>query len=470
LTTLQLQFQDDAGLVVVQLTGTDGNLLEYVPNHPVLRKSVITRLGIDGGEQLLADMDNVDETIVAHMTGGMAAIRAAISRLDNLFRRARQYRELKGVLPIWIKFRPDTAEALYRSQVLSGRVIWDPLTLGWMWANGKVHVQIVFTRRHFWETDAEAEIPLSLATGTPSYVTGGVGLRDHEDATGGHSNAVEINAGGITGDLPAPPRIVLQNLLSPAQTYANFYVSHEIEYVAAMAVVQEGEAAAGITSSQADALSSGGNFGRCTWSGSAQADLAIWNNLTSAVLNAAAGRFFRALIRFASAMTYTDLWLMLKLTTSAGTVFQTPKVLMKSASIALQELGSLQLPPYLIGSANLDTVNVVLSAIRAGGGSSTIDVDFIQYLALDGWRKLLPVAGGLGQNESLVDDMTNDLVYKQVGGLNQKNYAVYGQPLKLEPVDYKQRIRVLWTRLGGSAVVDDTLWVRAYYRPRRLSL
>jgi hypothetical protein len=459
----QLLITDGVDTVTFDGT-TDGALRAddpFYPQTPPLRATTTVTAGRDGAEGV-ADYDNVAESFGVDMLGGITAARAAVQKLQRLLEHARRNRQ-PGVLPVYVKFRPDSAEAWYRSQILSGRALWAERTLDWMWPAAAQAVQLIFTRRFFWEADSESELPLRLSGEGGNGSTGGRALTNHDDS--GHKNWADIVAGQVLGDLPAAARIEIVN--STAATEATLYLSNEVALTGtAVSAVLEGEAGTG-GATQVDANSSGGNFQRLTWSGTSEADLLSWT-FAAADLASAAGRWFRAVARFANTFAYTDLWLRFKLTANGVVIWQGNKTLM-TPSVTLQEIQNLPLPPALAGLASLNAATIVLQATRIAGGSCTLDVDYVQLLALDSWRKFAPVSGGLANTDALHDDGIADAVYAKVGSNKVPSYIAYGLPLRLEP-GYTQRLRMLMARADGSAPIADAMTLRAYYRMRRLTI
>ena len=451
------------GVNTVTLDGTDGWILDYRPATPNLRLKSDPAGVADGGEQTSAKYDNVSEQAEIHLIGGIATVRATVARLERIFHLARQYLDLPDRAPLY-KFKPDSGDAYYRSPLLSGRVVWGKETLDYQYAAGEVDVTIIWTRRFYLEADSESELPLRLSGEGGSGSTGGRTLTNHDDS--GHKNWADIVAGQVAGDLPAAARIEIAN--STAATEAKVYVSNEIVLSGtAVTAVLEGEAGTG-GATQADANSSGGNFQRLTWTGTSEADLLSWT-FAAADLAAAGGRYFRALLRFANTFAYTDLWLRLKLTANGVVIWQGNKVLM-AANTSLQELHNVPLPSALAGLASLNAATVVLQATRIAGGSCTLDVDYLQFLALDGWRRYTPISGGLANTDALHDDGIANAVYTKVGANKVPSYTAVGTPILLAPNDYTQRLRVLMARSDASAPIADTFTLRVYYRPRRLTI
>lgn len=350
----------------VTLDGTDGNVLAfgYTPQTPNLRVRATTAAGIDGGEQDGADHDNVADTIVAHLTGGTTAVRAAVQQLERLFDHACRYQE-PGVLPVYFKFRPDSAEGWYRSQVLSGRALYDKDALNSEWLGGSFTVTTIFTRRFYFENNTETELLLMASGDASPGATGGKTVTNHDDS--GHHNWLQIAAGQVIGSLPPTCRLEMTN--ASGGTLGKLYVSHEVEIGAAnLQAVYEGESATPLANN-VDATSSNGNFNRLTWPGTAETDIATWT-IAAAENTKIRGRWLRVLARFANTLAYTDLYLRLKLLSGTVVVWQGEKQVM-SATNSLQEIGALPIPPRM-GEGAVGPLSLVLQATRLGAGAINI--------------------------------------------------------------------------------------------------
>lgn len=364
----QLKITD--GNEAVVLDGTAGWLSlsqPFFPQTPTTRKTAQNAPGIDGSEVLVLDYENVIESFSADLLGSTDTIRAYMGRLQRLFAHARRYQE-PGILPVYVKFRPDSSESWYRSQVLNGRALWAPTTLDWGWPNaatGGMAITLIFERRFFWENDSESELALMASGDTTPGATGGKTITNHDDS--GHHNWLKIGTAQVLGDVAPAVRLEMTNASGGA--LGKLFVSHEIEQGAInFQAAYEGESATPL-SNQADANSSNGNFNRLTWNGAAETDIATWT-ITATENARILGRWLRAIVRFANTFAYTDLYLRFKLLSGAVTIYQTEKQVM-SATNSLQEIGALPIPPRL-GAGATGPLSLVLQGTRVGGAAVAI--------------------------------------------------------------------------------------------------
>lgn len=460
--TVGLRITD--GTTTVTLGGDDALLLEYVPRTPGMDVRSVGLVTQDGEEQIGARWDNVTEQAQVLIIGGTTTARATLNKLNRLFDAARKYQQQRLGAQVWVEFRPSDTEDWYRSEILSGKVEVDEEALrSWYWNEGRIEAAVIWTRRYFWEGP---EVELPLTNGNGSHVTGGLTVYNHDDADTGHDNYVEIAAEDVDGDTPGPVKLQMQNTFDSLARAARFYVAHNVlSNPGSFDHILEGESASGGTN-VADASCSGGAYKSVSWTGDSETQLLEWS-LPTALLNAAAGNYFRILVRFLIAPS-TGTWLRFKIKMELTTIWEGAWL---EAGIydSLQELDTLQLPPYLVGAGDLYPLKLTLLGKRTGGGS--LYLDFLQLSPLDGWRKLLPKGYNLAYGVLIVDDGIGGYLYTYGWSPAGKtgHYSSRGQPLFLQP-KMTQRLYFLHTTDSGSAPIERTLRVRVWYRPRRLVL
>ncbi len=209
---------------------------------------------------------------------------------------------------------------------------------------------------------------------------------------------------------------------------------------------------------------SGGQYQPVSWTGDTLTRAIAWE-LDTTMLSAYAGGWFRIWARFTSSPSGVRITPRSRFLLT--TVAEAQEVLLTSST--LQDLGVLQLPPWLRGETGLYPIELALYARRTGGGS--FNLDFLQLTPLDSYRLLLPRGYGTPYQTTVQDDgMANALYVTQSGGLYKTgHYLSQGLPIRLYP-GQDQRIYFLQTNSSGGAEVARTLSVRTYYRPRRLTL
>lgn len=354
---------------------------------------------------------------------------------------------------------------MWRSEVLAARLQPADENLR-RWGSG-VEMLLVVTRRPFWETVTERELPLDNGSaGGPA--TGGVTIYNHDDGDSGHDNWVDVAAADVAGNLPSPLRLRMTNNTGANIGYRNVWQASNAHFApATFAHVVEGESMVGITQ-VADGGSSGGYYGRATWTTLIQhaVDLYKWQ-LPSSLLTAAAGGHFRVLVRFANAPpTGIELQMHIKTTPSPSfSLWDGPKF--TPTGNLLQDCGIVQLPPGATGGTYYD-LNLVISAEYTG--TSQLDIDFVQLTPADSTRWFRQIGYQLPPNESIENNGPDNRVYNLFypGGEQAYLYEAYSAVLHIWP-NRAQRLVFLFDEATGMNV-NRTSSIRAWYRPRRSTL
>jgi hypothetical protein len=408
----------------------------------------------------------VTETAEVNLTGTQTAIRATINSIETLLRRGLERQATGAGERVFVEYKPvDTDSAAYRSEVLDGRVQWsaDPGLRRLGDNNPTVRVAVIWTRAPWWE-GPEAELQLS-ANGQGA-ATGG--RTTYNDPANG--NWVQVAAAQIAGNLPAPIRLQLMNTAGASKNFRRVFVGvNAFSDPDNLVHFLQGEARISGGSVDSDAAHSGGQALEVTLSGTPTAY--SWT-LPQADLQRTKGRRFRLLLRTPGATG--SLYVQPQIRTTAGTLLWTGDELPLTTPIyeSWQDLGIVPLPPggYSGGSAQLR-----LALALRGSGVALLDV--LQLTALDDYLHMeLPGVGmAIGNNEAIVHDSIERLVYHLSGSVHAPLSTAFGGELLLQP-GVNNRLYILHqlnaaqTGGAGDAPIGNTLSVRAYYRPRRVTV
>jgi hypothetical protein len=444
--TYSLEIWD--GVNTIDLTAPPYHILDpggYVPQEPAEGRPDVTE-----SVQVL-----IDEPI--------ASARLKLQAIRRALQQAARFQRLPLGNPVYARYKLHAGDDQYRTEILYGRVELDRRTMDLHWRNDKLVFTLDWRRQPWWE-GPEDEIALKNGNGDG---TGGRTIENHDDGDAGDDAYLEIDGDEIAGDLPAPVRLEITNSEAGTPRGYTYYVSHallpdpdNLDFI-----LEAEDGAAGT----AEGGNSGGSYARHALLTSETAAY-TWA-LTTAQLNAYGGNWYLALARFRAAVpSSTKLRLQLKY---QSTMFwQQDAQVIPNTTDRLQALGSLQLPPAILG-ANYGDLGLVLTATRAS--AADLDLDFIALLPLDGlriYRSKIPY--GLAQNEVLVDDSISRpaRVYVNVAGEKVPAYALaqHGVPPIMVWPGAEQRLIILHDAADGTAAINLTSSVRAYYRPRRLSL
>lgn len=449
------------GATNIPLSATDALLLDYVPQTAALSATG------QGTEIYESERQLVTESVRLWLyaaTGALVQAKiASIERfIEEAARRQRTRTGDRGYL--YIQMSSDTES--WRSEIVSARLQAGDDGLR-HWANNGVEVLLIVTRRPFWEAVAEVELPLDNGSGG-GKATGGCTIYNHDDAGSGHDNWVDVAAVDVAGNLPSPLRITLKDLSGSFFPRTFWQASNVFSSPSTFGHILEGEAAGGANST-ADAYSSGGYFGRAPWTTEIvhSVNLFRWD-LSTSLLAAAAGNYFRVLCRFAnSPPSGIELQLHLKFPTGTplATLWSGSKFI--ASAHLLQDLGVVQLPPGIPSSSH-DGVALVLSAEYTG--TSQLDIDFVQLSPAESTRLLRQVGYQLEINDLVVNDGPEGRVYAvDDGSAVQWNiFEAYNNALFIWP-NRAQRLYFLHDETASMTIARA--WsVRAYYRPRRSTL
>lgn len=394
---------------------------------------------------------SLTEQIELLVTGTSAERLAAVESIRAALRNARDYPS--GSNCTYLHYAVDGTETAWRSRVMDGDVDFDE-RLNKRWQHGRLRVHLVVQRDPFWE--ATAETAVSIANGNGSG-TGGIRVYSY----GGHAvvdtsyykdNWIDIAAGVIDGDLPAPVRLEFQN-----------YRCLKMR----MGVQHKGDPD-GVTGHFADA-------GAKAFSGTTLSSLDYFS-LTAAQLAAMDG-YYRVIARLTSHGAYTDLLL------SAGfylygRVFFGPQI---NAYLKLiVDLGVIRIPP-----AELDTTDVSLSILlslygqRRTAGSHSVAFDSLQLIPADSYAEfsfpsdVVPYLFGASYRAYYNSYLGGEAYQEYLdGGTTWKVERMYMTRggLYLEP-GKQQRIWFQPFAELSPNVTDSGYWIqKLWYRPRKAAL
>lgn len=141
-------------------------------------------------------------------------------------------------------------------------------------------------------------------------------------------------------------------------------------------------------------------------------------------------------------------------------------------SIAIRDLFSLRLPPWLPNSTSLDDINLVLSGYQVTGSPIDVKLDFLQLTPADGWRYLTPTGYGVPNGSRIMDDGILDELYVDDGSGSDKIgiYLGYGSSIYLEPNKLQRLYFLMHSNASNTAEIARTASVKIFYRPRRLTI
>ncbi len=455
------------GPTTINLTGGFITLAGYVPVEPELSAVEFEPTTVmDGGEVAAITRRNVTEqcqiTIAADTQD---EVQMQLRDLQTMIMRVIEYQNRKGGTRVYVEFSPDDTD-VYRSELLYARLELGENPLSWLAGGPALSAAIIWKRRFYWEG---AEQYLDLVN-THGAGKAGVLVYNHYDDA--NDNWVDVSGPDVEGVVPTPAKIeILNNYASGI--LGNVIIGHNV-YADPGEIMPVLECELATTT-----IGSAIDDSDCSATAYMQVDLAdsrevlmTWT-ISSADLSHFRGRFFRLWLRCQAAPT-EGTYLLPKLILGVGSsqVAAEGQESLLDASGLLQDLGVLQIPPYLMGETGvLYQMDLALYGRRTGGGSLSADV--LLLMPLDSYRELRPRGHGVDVDITLVDDGIEDVVYAEgygAGGDERTGfYYALGPKVMLVPGN-NQRVYFLMSNTAGGSEIDRLIYVRAAYRPRRLTI
>lgn len=412
--------------------------------------------------------ETTTDKVFSRLRGSRATKLANMQALNRLLGQARERQQKPFLARVFVE--RDTGDGTWwRSEVTDGALLLGADGLHQL--EMAPEVAVAFERKNYWE-GGEAQLPLSNGNGTNDL--DGLVVFNCNDGTGispgVRHNYAQIGVGVVEGDLATPARIEMTNQYNSAARLSSVWVGHNAEADPVnFQHILEGEAVSYGGTNSANAAYSGGYARNFAWAGDYQQLIGRWA-LDTTYLTRAGGKWFKILGMFTSAP-------------SAGTRVQvkimfpsgTPLTMLASSqevtlgAVNLQDLGMLQIPPWLVGVENQSGLDLCLYARRTGGGS--LGLDFVQVTPVDSYRVLTPQGYGAAYQVRIVDDGVSDTLYTDgwAGGGKTGHYVGVGAAVLLKPGKL-QRLMFLQSGDTGDTLAARTLSVKAFYRPRRLTL
>lgn len=407
--------------------------------------------------------ESLREPLDVLLEGSPAEITAAVEALGQFLSRAEADARQPGGDWGYLEVRPAAGVEIQRSQILRG---WLEFPAGMDGATrGKLGLRLALERANWWEGE-RVSLPLSNSGG--SRVTTGLKILNHCDSHPGHQNFVHIAGEDITGDLPAPVSVTI-NALNAAQTgevWAGLNLESDPDN---LNINLEGEdgAAGEVTGERVTyANASGEQFYRLQWSGS-QAVFAWSTALIPAHLRQFQSRPFRPVLTL-SGMLLEDIWAWLELEfedLGAETVWRGQGQFLAKGT-AHQDLPVIFLPPWYVGEGGTPPgLTLKLMCQAAGAGSHTLEIDHIQLMPLDGWRKYHPLLHTL-HGVAITDDCARGVVSS--GSWAVQTHKVEGPGFAIIPGRAARFFFLVNQGISQRADLESV--VSIHYRPRRRAL
>lgn len=412
---------------------------------------------------------HVTDSLDLYIPGTYTQIQDKIWRINRLLQYGQENQY--GPFGTWLVFAIAEGEEVWRSRVYKGLVDYDPTMYGRI-RRQNLKVGLIIERDPFWEGE-EKQIPICNGNGTNNIT--GLNVYNCNDGSGVSPNKkhnyIEIAANQVVGDLPAPVRLEMRNEYDSSARLNDVWISQNVNSNPVnLNQIIEGENASFGGSPISNTGYSAGQAQNFGWSGDTWVTMARWE-LNTNFLNLANKRWFKVIAAFTSSSTLSNVKLQCKITFPAGTpltvVASSQEVSLATSRI--QEIGELQIPPWLLSAGDLAPVDLTIYAKSIGGG--TVGIDFLHITPLDGYRVLIPRGYGAAHTIRIVDDGINDELYTDGWTPAGKtgHYTAIGKQILLAPGKL-QRLYFLQKGNTGDISTSRVLSVKAFYRPRRVGL
>jgi len=400
--------------------------------------------------------ENVSETITLRLLSTASNNSATIRSINRLGGIARGFQLGLEITPVYITQQWSHDASSWRSEILDLAVELDQDALD-QWDRGKVGVKVTFTRRGYWE-GSRTSISLTNGNGTGTTLA----LSNNAGAGGSYYNYVDIGSTAITGDLPAPAEIRLQNNTASDRGFDQFYIG--ADRVTTQLLYLEAEAELNSAGSAVAFADSGGGYVYSVTLSPGVSKTLRWN-LSSALLTATRGQQVHVVGYQRSTGGGGEFGrIVLRDYYNLVTLHTGPWVEATARDIYF---GSLRLPPVSQKNTNLAQLSFNLEFLYTGASTGYLALDYIQFMPAHSFRRFEQRGMLVQASDWVVDDGIEKTTYLIEAGANHPIYSPKTEPLYLQP-NVAQRVRFLAT--GTYVTARDAYNLAMYYRPRRLSL
>lgn len=432
-------------------------LNEFIPNAPTENKTVTDQCQVQ--------------------LRGVAG-RAKIQTLNRLFQTAREHPH--SGLGVYLCFAISQTEPVYQSRLVDGKIDIDKgYSQGYK--TGKLNMTIAFEHDPYWEGPEEI-IPLSNPNGT--NVMTGLKVFSCNDLIGTQPNKrcnyVDIPAGAINGEIPAPIKLIIKNTTNSSgnnHDCINFvWIGENFTNPGTAKWHFEGEAASsGEGSNVSWSLASGGAYRSGSipagiYSSAVYTTLGTWP-LSAADLSAYAGQRVKLILATSVNASASSFDLLFQVAVGE---FESDWVAPnRNYSLGLIELFDFRLPSYLEGVQDLKDQVLSLRARNTRDDQVTAwGIDFFALFPADGWIWAAGVGDSLITNHNLVLDGSRHLNY--VADPTSKGkvglHLAVGDSLSLHPGKAHRFYFLFHNNYSFEFWPNMNAVVSASYRPRRRSI
>lgn len=437
----------------ISLSTTNFLLVRYTPRPPEMVP--LAEIGTGQDVEAVGDVyyRHVTETIELYATAASkTALQDVVRSVERMLHEA-QLRQRRGDgLRVYLRLQVDGEANVWRSEILAAQLEMADNALA-VYANIGFEARLHLTRRPFWEYGESSPIAIQLSSSSDTTpTTGPVTITNDNDA-----NWVQIASSQITGAVPAPVKLDIEHS-GANSNYNRFWIlSNARTSPSTLDPYLLGtESVGGSATVNGSNMTFGAAFMR-------------WQ-VPDALLDLTKGAFVRAMLAFSSAfISNGDAQYWGRVEYGLGgtyyTLWEGPVV---DHETNINDLGLFPLPP---GGVTAGYTNIYFSVAARCTGTFQVTVDHLLLLPVDSERQLRPVFGFvLTAGDALVEDgIEGESYVENASGDRSAILIGRGGPVWLYP-NKTQRLYLFGTTLGGGYPSTRSNKVRAWYRPRRLTI
>lgn len=395
-------------------------------------------------------------------------MRENINRVELFLKMARDRALREAGVRYYMTFHLDGDLAGYRSGLISGRLelAADVLTA---YGQAQMRGRVIVTRQPYWESSLRTEVRIGTYQ-DPAQGTGGRRIKNYRDGAAG--NYVTVDNSSVTGVMPTPAQVSLQNTSGASQGYRNWYIANNVwsDPLGFNQVLEGENRRPGYGTVVPFASSSNGQYVQLAVNTTSSI---IWD-MSGALTGRCGGQTFRLLMRLAS-VPVGNIYVTPGIWDTSGNVPLTPfrkEIAITSTSSRLVDLGTMQIPPGLGNSVN--QADTTLRFDVRSDSSTLLNIDYVQLFPTTGLRHLAQRGNLIPNNDFVVDDGIEGMAYSDEtdSSGNLGKHAIYAQlesPVLLWPGRH-QRLYFLHDTDGSDAPIATQTTVRMWYRARTMTI
>lgn len=432
----------------------------YVPVAPSPQVTRFASALMDGDVINAVSRHNVVESVSLILEGTSSAMESLRTSIQRLLWQAEQRQKWGAGTVVYVEYQETSGDDTYRSELVGGAVEYAEALVRRSRSTSESQVELIINweRAWFWESTTESQVATRVKNGTAgSYTATNKTIYNREVFSGGtlYGNYLEIAAGGIGGDLPAPARIYLKNLSGADRAISEylFFNQWQMGLFSTGKLFVEGESGTGGTT-VADASCSESNKSRMTSVPSGT----VWSLGVSAFPATAERMYVMPVVRFA-AFTENVVWADFRF---ISYLHSYAELGVQTEPQVLSTVGDLQVFDAL---PMLTKGNISIAMVMRSENNVTVDLDYIYFAPVDSVRRLRTVGLKLVNSGKMIDYGNGVTELLDNLDVNYGYVAPVGPPLMLMP-GVGQRVNFLASGDGSSP--SWSFEAALYYRKRVL--